>query len=78
MYISYVQEGLTALILAAKSGHVDMLKELLKHTKINVNLKDKVSCFKFLISLGNSMLNLVVYFRDMNNFVLFFTLSPDK
>ena len=41
MYICYLQEGLTSLMLAIQNGHVDVVKALLD-AKANPNISDKV------------------------------------
>ena len=36
------QEGLTALILAIKQGHADVVRELVHHGKADINIQEKV------------------------------------
>jgi hypothetical protein len=38
------QEGCTALHLAANKGHVEIVELLLQCERVDVNVKDKVSC----------------------------------
>ena len=46
--LSNSQEGLTALILAIKQGHIEVVQELVLHGRADVNIHEKVTiCYSF-------------------------------
>ncbi len=55
-YCLFIQDGGTALLLAAMKGHTDIVRDILSLKGVLVNLEDKVSCV-FAFRLTNTFEN---------------------
>ena len=50
-FVLFRQDGLTSLMAASVKGHSEVVKLLLSHADVDVNVQDKVNCSLYRVSV---------------------------